>query len=77
MPKGLRDFRESDEALRIRKSVEFDKNEQNSTQNVKYFLTYKGEKLKAETKTRKELESLVEEGENVKEILKSLGFREI
>ena len=25
MPKGLRDFRQTDEALRLRKSIEFDK----------------------------------------------------
>lgn len=76
MPEGLRDFRKSDEALRIRKSIESHIDRKEPRQKPKYFITYKGKKLDSTTKTRKELESIVEEGEKLKEILKSLGFRE-
>jgi len=40
--------------------------------NDKYFLTYKGEKVDSETKTRKEIEVETEEG--ILDILKELGF---
>ena len=55
-----RDFRKTDEALRVRRI------------NDKYFLTYKGEKVDSETKTRKEIEVETEEG--ILDILKELGF---
>ncbi len=77
MPDGLRDFRKSDEALRIRKSIESHIDRKEPRQKSKYFITYKGQKLDSTTKTRKELESIVDEGEKLKEILKLLGFREI
>ena len=77
MPEGLRDFKKSDEALRIRKSIEYNKNIDSSKQNINYFITYKGKKLDKITKTRNELETKLENGESVKEILKILGFREI
>ncbi|MFX1274850.1 MAG: class IV adenylate cyclase [Promethearchaeota archaeon] len=77
MPRGLRDFRKSDEALRIRKSVEFNKHEEIPNKKTKYYLTYKGAKFNKETKTRKELESLIQDGEKIKEILNLLGFRKI
>ena len=76
MPEGLRDFRKSDEALRIRKSIESHLDRKEPRQKPKYFITYKGKKLDSTTKTRKELESIVEEGEKLKEMLKLLGFRE-
>ena len=59
MPEGLRDFRRSDEALRIRKSTEFNRNNNRSTKETLYFLTYKGTKLNSQTKTRKELETTI------------------
>jgi len=77
MPKGLRDFRKSDEALRIRKSIESHIDRKEPRQKPKYFITYKGPKLDSSTKTRNELESIVEKGEKLKEMLKLLGFREI
>lgn len=77
MPEGLRDFKKTDEALRVRKSMEFNKHVENDKKITKYFLTYKGAKLNRQTKTRKELESLVKEGIKIKEILILLGFREI
>ena len=77
MPEGLRDFRKSDEALRIRKSTEFNRDNKGSKKQTRYFLTYKGAKLNSDTKTREELETSIEEGKKIKEILKILGFREI
>ena len=77
MPEGLRDFKKTDEALRIRKSIEYNKNIDSSKQNINYFITYKGKKIDKTTKTRNELETKLENGDSVKEILKALGFREI
>ncbi|MFX1394327.1 MAG: class IV adenylate cyclase, partial [Promethearchaeota archaeon] len=77
MPNGLKDFKETDEALRIRKSIEYNKINKKAEQKINYFLTYKGKKIDKLTKTRKELETKIEDGDKVKEILKTLGFREI
>ncbi|MHA1671229.1 MAG: class IV adenylate cyclase [Promethearchaeota archaeon] len=77
MPKELRDFKKTDEALRLRKSEEFDKNNQDILFNSKCYLTYKGKKLDSSTKTRQELEVKVDNLDKIKEILKILGFREV
>ena len=77
MPEGLRDFKKTDEALRIRKSIEYNKNIDSSKQNINYFITYKGKKIDKTTKTRYELETKLENGVSVKEIFNALGFREI
>ncbi len=61
----VRDFRKSDEALRIRKDSE----------GIK--LTYKGPKVDAETKTREEIEIRVDDYEKAMEIFDRLGFRTI
>ncbi|MGA9097822.1 MAG: class IV adenylate cyclase [Methanotrichaceae archaeon] len=58
----VRDFRESDEALRIRVK---DKGTR---------LTYKGPKLDSETKSRKELTIKIDDSEAMLQILLSLGF---
>lgn len=58
----LRDFRKSDEALRIRIKEEGAR------------LTYKGPKLDQETKTRKELTVKIDSPEEMVEILSALGF---
>lgn len=76
MPIELRDFRETDEALRIRKSVKYHSDEPHDKQQ-NYYLTYKGAKLDSSTKTRKELETIVEDGMILKDILEKLGFREV
>ncbi|MFO7797281.1 MAG: class IV adenylate cyclase [Promethearchaeati archaeon] len=76
MPLGLRDFRNSDEALRIRKSIEYDKKEEERKQ-INFYLTYKGAKLDHTTKTRKEIETYIGNGEKVMQILEALGFREV
>jgi len=57
-----RDFKETDEALRIRKIGE------------KEYITYKGPKQDIETKTRDEIEFIV--GPGLKDILLRLGFKE-
>ncbi len=57
----FRDFRKSDEALRVRESDEC-------------YLTYKGKKIDKKTKTREELNVRIENAEVVKEILLKLGF---
>ena len=77
MPKGLRDFRETDEALRVRKSIEFNKSDQSSTQKINQYLTYKGKKLDRSTKTREELEIKIEDIDRMKILLKELGFQEV
>jgi adenylate cyclase class 2 len=76
MPRKLRDFRKTDEALRIRKSTEFHEDTPKETQTY-YYLTYKGSKIDSSTKTRSELESKVADGEKIREILKILDFREV
>lgn len=76
MPKKLRDFYRTDEALRIRKSIEFNANNIEE-KRIFEFLTYKGPKVDDLTKTRKEIDFKVEDGEKLKEILKILGFREV
>lgn len=58
----LRDFRKSDEALRIRIKEEGAR------------LTYKGPKLDQETKSRKELTVRIDSPEEMAEILSHLGF---
>ena len=57
-----RDFRKSDEALRIRIKEEGAR------------LTYKGPKLDQETKTRKELTARIDSPEEMAEVLGALGF---
>jgi len=57
-----RDFRKSDEALRIRKDSEG------------ITLTYKGKKVDAETKTREEIKLKIESFDRCRIILEKLGF---
>ncbi len=76
MPKKLRNFYRTDEALRIRKSIEYNANNIEE-KRIFEFLTYKGPKVDDLTKTRKEIDFRVEDGEKLKEILKILGFREV
>lgn len=64
-----RDFRTTDEALRIRRRDEVNR------------VTYKGPKIDATTKTRQELELDLPEGEETAgqwtELLETLGFRQV
>ncbi|HMK46494.1 MAG TPA: class IV adenylate cyclase [Methanocella sp.] len=58
-----RDFKDTDEALRLRE------------QDSMVYLTYKGKKLDALSKTRKEIEVEVGDRDKMEDILISLGFK--
>ena len=77
MPKGLRDFKQTDEALRLRKSSRFDKKNHQNIQGIEYFITYKGRKIDTLTKTREEIDIKIEDIKKMKEMLELLGFQEI
>ena len=77
MPKGLRDFKETDEALRLRKSVEINKFDNPLEKTVNYYITYKGKKIDITTKTREEIDVKIEDIEKIRDMLKLLGFQEI
>ncbi|NVM16573.1 MAG: class IV adenylate cyclase [Candidatus Lokiarchaeota archaeon] len=77
MPEGLRNFKETDEALRLRKSVEFFNDDMSKSQKINYYITYKGKKIDKTTKTREEIDIKISEIEDMKNLLKFLGFRDI
>jgi len=77
MPKGLRDFKKTDEALRLRKSIEFNKFDNSKGQIVNHFITYKGKKIDVSTKTREELEIKIEDMEIMRTLLKRVDFQEV
>ncbi len=77
MPKGLRDFKQTDEALRLRKSIKFNKKNPRKKQEIEYYFTYKGKKLDNLTKTRKELDIRIDNLDKTKELLNLLGFQEV
>ena len=77
MPEGLRDFKKTDEALRIRNSTKFDKFNKEIPQKTGIYLAYKGKKLDNDTKTRREIETKIQNGINLTEIFELLGFREV
>ncbi|MFW9941300.1 MAG: class IV adenylate cyclase [Candidatus Thorarchaeota archaeon] len=77
MPKGIRDFKKTDEALRLRKSSRFDRNSDEKKQVFEYYITYKGKKIDTLTKTREEIDLKIEDKEKMKTILDSLGFQEV
>lgn len=77
LPKGLRDFKLTDEALRIRKSLKYDKDKTSKKQEYNYFLTYKGKKIDTSTKTREEIDLKIENLVKMSRILNVLGFQEI
>ena len=60
-----RDFRKTDEALRIRDD------------NGTYYVTYKGPKIDRISKTREEIEVRIDDKEKMRMIFKKLGFREV
>ena len=77
MPKGLRNFEQTDEALRLRTSIRFDSNNKYNPQEIDYFITYKGKKIDKLTKTREEIDIKIEDIEKMKELLELLGFQEV
>ncbi len=77
MPIGLRDFKQTDEALRLRKSCRFDRSSHGKTQDFEYYITYKGKKMDTSTKTREEIDIKIENIKKMKKMLDSLGFQEV
>ncbi len=78
LPKGQRDFAKTDEALRLRRIEEYDKDVADTLELKKSAdLTYKGPKIDTETKTRKELVATIDDPDNLKKILTSIGIRPI
>ncbi len=66
-----RDFRKTDEALRVRESINLDKG------YVRYYITYKGPKMDKISKTREEIEVQVSNGDDAKKIFEKLGFKPV
>ena len=77
MPKNLRNFKQTDEALRIRKSLKYNKDEIGNEHESNYYLTYKGKKIDTSTKSREEIDLKIEDIEKMRRILTILGFQEI
>lgn len=77
MPNGLRDFKKTDEALRLRKSIKFIKNNYAEDQESEVYFTYKGKKIDNSTKTREEIDLKIEDYGKMKRILSLLGFKEV
>ena len=71
-----REFAETDEALRVRREVIRSESDGETPADGTEFaeLTYKGPLLEAESKTRREVETVVENGEAAGDILAALGF---
>ena len=63
------DFAKTDEALRIRTT------KQNDRTNI--FITYKGPKIDAKSKTRKEIEMGIADSSQCSEIFKAIGFMKV
>lgn len=77
MPKGLRDFKQTDESLRLRKSLKFNRKINSEIVNTEYFITYKGKKIDNLTKSREEIDIKIENIIKMKNLLSSLGFQEV
>ena len=65
----VKDFAETDEALRIR--------ETRSDEKHNLFITYKGPKIDAKSKTREEVEMEIEDADKASKIFEFLGFNEV
>ena len=65
----VRDFAQTDEALRIR--------ETKSEEKHNLFITYKGPKIDAKSKTREEVEMGIEDADKASKIFENLGFKEV
>ncbi|MFW9771130.1 MAG: class IV adenylate cyclase [Candidatus Thorarchaeota archaeon] len=77
MPKGLRDFKKTDEALRLREAIEFNKNKDEKPYLRKFYITYKGKRIDQTTKTREEIETEIKDIRSMRNLLSHLGFKEI
>ena len=65
----VKDFAQTDEALRIR--------ETKSDEKHNLFITYKGPKIDAKSKTREEVEMEIEDADKCSKIFENLGFEEV
>ena len=65
----VKDFAETDEALRIRETKTED------SHNL--FITYKGPKIDKKSKTREEVEMKIEDSDKCSKIFENLGFKEV
>ena len=65
----VKDFAQTDEALRIR--------ETKSDEKHNLFITYKGPKIDAKSKTREEVEMEIEDADKCSKIFENLGFKEV
>lgn len=65
----VKDFAQTDEALRIR--------ETKSDEKHNLFITYKGPKIDAKSKTRQEVEMGIEDADKASKIFEFLGFNEV
>lgn len=65
----VKDFAETDEALRIRETITED------SRNL--FITYKGPKIDKKSKTREEVEMKIEDSDKCSKIFENLGFKEV
>ena len=63
------DFAQTDEALRIRTTIE--KNNKNR------FITYKGPKIDSKSKTREEIEISIEDSAKCSKIFENIGFKKV
>lgn len=77
MPKGLRDFKKTDEALRLRQSVRFNNKNEEKTKKTENYLTYKGRKIDTVSKTREEIDLQIEDIVKMGKLLKLLGFQKV
>lgn len=68
-----RDYRKTDEALRLRSSRTLS-GSAGQADNAKAHITYKGSKVDSRSQTRPELETAIGELETMKAILEKLGF---
>ncbi len=73
-----RDFRRTDEALRVRTQQVVEDNSEMTVLERAVYLTYKGPKLRSGSKSRRELEVLIEGGSpsSMIELLGDIGFSE-
>lgn len=85
---SIKDFAKTDEALRIRKVIITNSNNNiinnnkiekvsNDSEFDNIFITYKGPKIDKNSKTRKEVEVGVEDSSKVAEIFEELGFSSV
>ena len=69
----VKDFAQTDEALRIRETI----SNQGEKEVHNLFITYKGPKIDAKSKTREEVEMKIEDRDKCSKIFENLGFKEV